>query len=320
MHHRVGIVICYFGKLPAVASLWLASCGRNPAFDFMIFTDQDIDTPYPNVHIYPCTLEDITGLIRKKLGLDHIGLYRPYKLCDFKPMYGEIFEDYLVGYDFWGMCDMDMIWGDLSRFVTPEILDHYDKIYQLGHLTLYRNCKAVNGRFRLNGYVDWHDAATTSRHCRLCERGMMEKYRRAGLPVYDVRDYADISKIHRRYQLSRWLVPAIVRDRYQHQVFYCDHGRIYRAVYEHGHIFTQEFNYIHMQKRHLTLDNRELGDCFYITKNTFLPKDPGVPCKEDILTLNPYPGKLFELLECVEFEIKKRSAMLRKYRENRNVK
>ena len=68
-------------------------------------------------------------------------------------MYGEIFEDYLLGYDFWGMCDMDMIFGDLSRFITTDILEKHDKIYQLGHLTLYRNNKEVNGRFRLDGYA-----------------------------------------------------------------------------------------------------------------------------------------------------------------------
>jgi hypothetical protein len=33
----------------------------------------------------------------------------PYKICDWKPFYGHIFREYLVAYDFWGHCDMDII-------------------------------------------------------------------------------------------------------------------------------------------------------------------------------------------------------------------
>lgn len=29
-----------------------------------------------------------------------ISLERPYKLCDYKPSYGEVFKDELAGYDF----------------------------------------------------------------------------------------------------------------------------------------------------------------------------------------------------------------------------
>ena len=318
LSNKVGIIICYFGKLPPTVDLWLASCTRNPGFDFLIFTDQKIEICAANIHVYQYTLKDVAFLIMNKLHLDNIGLVAPYKLCDFKPMYGEIFEDYLLGYDSWGMCDMDMIFGDLSRFITTDILEKHDKIYQLGHLTLYRNNKEVNGRFRLDGYANWQEVAQTERHCKLCERGMMEKYRRAGLPVYDVRDYADISKIHRRYQLSHWLVPSIFKDRYQYQLFYCDFGRIFRAVYESGNVFVQEFNYIHLQKRKIHINPEGLGECYYITKNSFFPKKPGIPDVKDIVALNPYPGLVFELLECAEYEIKKRSGWLRKHWENRN--
>ena len=266
MKYRIGIIICYFGKLPDMTPLWLESCARNKAFDFLIYTDQEISCQAPNIHVHTTTLPQIAQRIKETLGLEQVGLYSAYKLCDFKPMYGEIFAADLVDYDFWGMCDLDVIFGQLDRFITEEILDRYEKVYQLGHLTLYKNVPEVNGRFRLDGHADWKEVAQTARHCKLCERGMIEKYRRAGIPVYDVKDYADVSKIHRRYQLSRWLVPSIVKDRYKHQLFYCDRGRIYRAVYEQGYIFVQEFNYIHLQKRRIVMPEQALGDCYGITK------------------------------------------------------
>lgn len=133
-----------------------------------------------------------------------------YKLCDFKPMYGVIFSDYLHQYDLGGMCDVDMIFGSLKTFLNDDILSKFDKIYQLGHLTLYRNNLEVNERYKLDGYLNWKKVVLTPNHCRLCERGMMEKYSLANIPVYDKRDYADVSKIHKRYQLLKWLVPKEV--------------------------------------------------------------------------------------------------------------
>ena len=47
-----------------------------------------------------------------------ISLERPYKLCDYKPSYGEVFKDELAGYDFWGNCDIDLVWGNIKKNFT----------------------------------------------------------------------------------------------------------------------------------------------------------------------------------------------------------
>src|SRR5947207_1808436 len=33
--------------------------------------------------------------------------------CDFRPVYGDLFLDRYDGYDWWGWCDLDMLFGDL---------------------------------------------------------------------------------------------------------------------------------------------------------------------------------------------------------------
>lgn len=57
-----------------------------------------------------------------------ISLEAPYKLCDFKPAYGDIFKDYAEKYDFWGHCDFDMIFGNLRKFFNEDKLEKYDKV------------------------------------------------------------------------------------------------------------------------------------------------------------------------------------------------
>ena len=74
----------------------------------------------------------------KKLGFP-VALNSPYKLCDFKPSDGEVFEDYLNDYDYWGHCDVDLIWGDIRKFVTDELLEKYVRIFSRGHCSIYRN-------------------------------------------------------------------------------------------------------------------------------------------------------------------------------------
>ena len=305
MNYKITILICYFGTLPELFPLWIRSCEKNTEFDFLIFTDQTVDTASQNIIIKNTKLEEIRRLAEEKLQQEKICMSHAYKLCDYKPMYGVIFEDYLQESDFWGMCDMDMIFGDLSKFITPELLENFDKIYQLGHLTLYRNSYEVNHSFEMPGFREWTEVIHTEKHCKLCERGMMEKHRHSKLRRYTVRDYADVSKIHRRYQLSKWLVPAFDKDRYKNQLFYCDKGHIYRAVLQSGVVFRQEFCYVHLQKRKLQKPGFTDQECYYITQNRFIAKEEGLPDAETIKKLNPYRGVLFELYECAEFEMRK---------------
>jgi hypothetical protein len=72
----------------------------------------------------------------------------PYKLCDFKPAYGHLFEEFLTGWDYWGYIDLDVIYGDIRRFLSLARLEAYDvftarKEYLVGHFTLFRNTPRI---------------------------------------------------------------------------------------------------------------------------------------------------------------------------------
>jgi len=70
-----------------------------------------------------------------------------HKLCDARPFYGLAFNDILEKFDYWGYCDMDVIFGNLDPLIHLAKLE-FDVIspwtHTVGHCTLIRNDKLVN--------------------------------------------------------------------------------------------------------------------------------------------------------------------------------
>ena len=81
--------------------MFLNSCGQNSEFDWLIFTDDRRDFVYPdNVRVHYCEFRDIQELFQSKFDFP-IRLNDPRKLCDYKPAYGYVFQEYISQYDFW---------------------------------------------------------------------------------------------------------------------------------------------------------------------------------------------------------------------------
>jgi len=90
--------------------------------------------------------EELKDLFEKKLHTK-ICLNQPYKLCDYKPYYGYLFSEYLTGYDFWGYCDCDLIFGNIDAFLPEVLLRQNDKLLRTGHLSFIRNTDEINSNF-----------------------------------------------------------------------------------------------------------------------------------------------------------------------------
>jgi len=140
----VGIIVPYFGLFPKSYKYWFNSAVLNDSIDFHIVTDQDVSAlGTQNIFIHRMSFEELQTLAENKLGV--IKKFTPYKLCDFKPAYGELFSSIVENYDFWGHCDIDMVLGDLRGEANKGgLLQKYDKVFDLGHLSLYRNTSQVN--------------------------------------------------------------------------------------------------------------------------------------------------------------------------------
>lgn len=143
---KIKIIIPYFGKLHPLFDIYRLGITHNKCFDFMIITDQNLDDlKIKNLKVINQNFFELKEKIKKRLG---VYPKDPYKLCDFKPLYGSIFKKYLIGYDYWGYSDIDMILGDLEPIRNIISKNKYDKILDLGHLSFYRNKKSVNNFYK----------------------------------------------------------------------------------------------------------------------------------------------------------------------------
>jgi hypothetical protein len=146
----IGIVSCFFGTWPKWIDFFLVSCRHNPSVDFLLVTDcgplrQELAA---NVKLIELDLPLLQALASERLGLA-AALSRPYKVIDLRPSWGVVFAEILQPYDFWGYCDLDLIFGDIRSFFTEEVLAEYDVIstrreFLSGPCTLFRNDAGVN--------------------------------------------------------------------------------------------------------------------------------------------------------------------------------
>lgn len=149
----IACITCWYGKYPWYLPYFLHSCSFNPTVDFYIITDNQtpINNKPDNVKIIHKTLDEIKLSASQKLGFK-VNIDYPYKLCDFKPAYGFLFPEIIKGYDFWGITDIDIVYGSIRNFMTEEILNEYDIIssrhdYITGSFCLFRNNDFVNQLF-----------------------------------------------------------------------------------------------------------------------------------------------------------------------------
>jgi hypothetical protein len=182
----VAIVVTFFGRAPMWMPAFLQSCRANPDVNWIIYTDVDVTAGVPsNVAFRLTTLRELSQRSSERLGFK-IEVRRPRKLCDLKITYGVIFADDLLGADFWGCSDLDIVWGSVRTFATPLRLRDYDifssrKDKLSGHCTLYRNTPELS---RLFERIPNYSALLASSHYEHLDERELTKYVRSGLRVY----------------------------------------------------------------------------------------------------------------------------------------
>ena len=255
--YSIAYVVPYFGKFPKGFQFWLMSCGCNPTIDWLIFTDDHTDYNYPpNVKVQYWTFEQMKDRAQQVFDFA-ISLERPYKLCDYKPAYGEIFADELKGYDFWGDCDIDLVWGNIRQFYTDELLSQYEKIGFNGHSMIFKNTPEVCARFRtcLEGKLNYKEVYSTDKGYAFDEPGMDTIYEGLGIPVYKGIDFANLLKYDYGFYLD-WQSEKD-REKNEAQIFTWKNGVITRYYLYWGNIETQEYMYLHYWCRPTTFRIKE---------------------------------------------------------------
>ncbi|MGT2829360.1 DUF6625 family protein [Streptococcus hillyeri] len=275
-------IIPHFGKFPNYFQLFLNSCAGKKYVDFLIFTDDRTEYCYPsNVKVHYTTLNDIEKLINSQLGLES-RLEQAYKLCDFRPAYGLIFKEHLKEYDYWGYCDTDLIFGDLDRYLEPVLEKDYDKLFFLGHCTLFKNNDENTKMFfeEIKGKKRWHEIfhSWESQHFdEAFEHGINYIYEQSSKKVYNENFSADIYTHGTKFYVVR--MPAkggIINikkegyvDRDGDTLFVYDNGKIFQYFMKDNQLKKREYMYIHLQKREMKVTIAPNSSLYKIIPNVF---------------------------------------------------
>lgn len=260
---RIALIVPYFGKFPNNFQMVLNSCKYNEDLvDWLFFTNDKTNYNFPsNCKVFYCKFEELKGRIQKLYDFP-ISLNKPYKLCDYRPAYGQIFENELQGYDFWGHCDIDCIFGKLSDFLNIEMLK-YDRIFRLGHMCLYRNKIDVNKRYMLpiNNIYRYKEVFQNEENCifdecnanhDICIDTIWNKYGFSHIYLDD--------KIANIYYKSNKFILIYQKDENKYKrefqknmLFFWDQGRLYLLYLKNNILVKREFAYIHFMKRDMTI-------------------------------------------------------------------
>lgn len=278
---RLVLILPYFGQFPHIFPIFLKSIKSNPLVDLLIFTDNTWD--YETVNNITIIREDFEQFRKRfidKLGKS-ISLKTPYKLCDFKPTYGYVLQDYIKSYEYWGHCDCDLIFGDLNKTVFPLLDKGYDKIFAVGHLTLYRNIELVNQLFRSNDESQkLFDAVSRSDEIWGYDEDYFGKdnihdvFLKNGMKVY-AEDYSvNPSVTSSKFALKKYSPTnrKFLDIPYRGEQYYWENGHLFQMFEEQGKLYRVEKAYMHFQMRNMKLNLKDLkSDAFKIVPNRFIP-------------------------------------------------
>ena len=326
MNKSIALICPYFGAInKSIHALWLQGCAANPDITFLLLTDdkQALEMPMPdNAKGIFMSWGDCVALIKSKFDFD-VALNNPYKLCDYRPAFGYIFADYITGFDFWGHTDSgDTLYGDLRKFLTDGLLNEYDKIHIVGHMTLYRNTDEANMRFAIPAQsgLTIQDILTVDE--TVCFDDMYQKasinrlYQENGFSLLErvANLVADIYPSKYAFQIVEDNGEKIPR------VFEWDYGKLFDVTVHNGELNRREIGYVHFQKRKMVSEVPDGTDHFYMIPNRFVPATEPLTCEiveawsRDKLYLDPLKGRAKRILNYAKHP----EVFMRKVREKMN--
>lgn len=281
--NSICIIACYFGKLPEYFDLWYKSCKKNYSVNFLFITDQLDNKIDENIKIINMDINNLEMLASNKLKINNIWLKAPYKICDFRPAFGIIFSDFIKDYDFWGHCDIDMIFGNIREFITEEVLKNNDKILKNGNLSLYRNNNVMNNLFKQNGAIySYKKVFTTKENYAFDEyTGINKIVKENRIKCFYDNFFVDVDPKYSRFRL-------VDGENFNNQVFYYENGEIFRAYIKNDkEIKIEKYSHIHFQKRKMKLNDKSIEKNFYINNQGFFNKSKNIE-KDDIIKYSEF--------------------------------
>ncbi|AMN43139.1 DUF6625 family protein [Rhodoplanes sp. Z2-YC6860] len=147
------ILLCYwFGPWPDWMNFFVESCKWNSGVRWRIHTDcREPENKADNISYVHMSFADYKALVRDRLGIA-FDPSDPDKLSDVRPAFGFLHEQDTEGFPFFGWGDLDVVYGDISRFYGPRQFANVDVVSThperlSGHFTVLRNIPSLRRAF-----------------------------------------------------------------------------------------------------------------------------------------------------------------------------
>lgn len=288
---KIALINFYFAsKAPDYMDFYISSCAYNSDVDFFVFTNLDLQYEYKNIHIIKMQFKEFANIIKQNIekalreeGInDEVIIKHPYKIADYRPTFGLCFQQWIKDYDFWGYCDLDVVFGNIRKYVTDELMENYDKLFEHGHFSVIKNSEKCNKMF----LKDYRNSFYSVLHMEK-NSFFEEVYEKKWLP------HGGINSIFEKegtlYKNRKALCDISFRygnlidlknpSKSKRNVFLFREGHLFRLSYVNKTIEQEEIFYVHFQKRRLhnetenvkefIADNWSFKECKHINKSIF---------------------------------------------------
>lgn len=144
---RVRILVIWYGPLPYWWNFFLVSCKGNKKINWLFVSDsKPKDWEGDNLDFLSLPLDQLWKLAsdRLELNLDWKN-YTSYKICDLRLGFGRVFEEHLVGFDWFAWSDIDVVYGNVGLHLERHLKATQGDVVSLfpnkisGFLSLIRN-------------------------------------------------------------------------------------------------------------------------------------------------------------------------------------
>lgn len=242
----IAVVIPYYGHWPQWLPATLTTMAYNNHIDWFLVSNLPLNATPSNVHLIEMPLTQLHRRLERAAGHELV-LPSPYKICDYRPLFGLAFADILTLYEFWGHADLDVLFGDIRGFLTKHTLSRHDKILIRGNFALYRNREVINNLFRgQGGRWAFSHVAQTARVLAFDEWGgiyglvLSEK-----LALYNPDIIFDL-------KVSRFR-PTANSAKHRNCMYTWENGKAFEYRHSGNQLIRREGLLVHFQKRNMLL-------------------------------------------------------------------
>jgi len=265
-NNKLAILVVWFGKFPCSIEMW-ADSAKYQDVDFIFITDQLQPEYCKKFQWINMSMDELIIKIKDRLKIE-INIKHAYKLCDFRPAFGHIFEDLIFSYDYWGYCDLDMVFGSLKSFLEIALENNPDKIFSRGSLSFYKNSPEINSLYTSEflssqGFCSYKEIFNDEKSCAFDEaHGIFKIFREKKMNIFNNQSMIDITvdSIYFKPNNSK---------KYLVHLFIYHQGHIYNLVSDYSKDLVNKYkivevSYIHFQKRSIDFSLFQDKKAFYL--------------------------------------------------------